>query len=281
MSTEAGKRRGENRDVREEIFGFFALALSFTWAFQMPGVLAQSGLLPGGVEPYLPLVVVGVFGPTVAALVILKRSGEKGAVRTLLRRMVSPRPSVRWIVLALLLPGVLLTAALGLAGVFGREGPLFYFPDPVGRILVGAIIACAEEVGWRGFALGRLSSVMGRLRGSLILGVLWAVWHVPMFLGQAVPMDLMPVMLLFFTGGSVVFTWFYFRLKQNLVIVVMLHWGCHLNNSHLALPGDVSPLIAQTLAWCLLAAGLIVFDPQFWQRNHLEADVYPSKGPSI
>jgi membrane protease YdiL (CAAX protease family) len=269
-----GKTAAEERYLaaRREIVSFFALTFALTWALQLPGVLAQGGLLPGGVEPYMPLVVLGIFGPMVAAVIIVRRTGEKGAARSLLRRLRTPRPGVPWILLSLVLPGVLLSGALALARVFGRDGPLFYFPDPPGRIVVGLIIACAEEVGWRGFALGRLSLLVGRVRASLVLGILWALWHIPMFVGQAVPMNLMPIMVLFFLGGSVVFSWFYFRLKESLFIVVMLHLGSHLNNSHLALPADISPLIAQTVAFCVLAVLLIVFDPKIWRGATLGDD---------
>lgn len=259
MSTKVG--------AGSELLRFFILTFAITWGLQFPGVLAQAGILPGGVEPYMLLVVLGIFGPLVAAWIVTKKSGGAGAVGALFRSLYAPRPSAAWMLFALFFSGALLSAALALAHLFGREGPLFYLPDPPGRLLVGLVIAIAEEIGWRGFALPRLARMMGRLRASFVLGVIWTLWHIPMFVGQGVSMSLLPIMFVFFAGGSVVFSWFYFRLNGSLLIAVLLHLGVHLNNSHLALLGDSSPLILHTVAWVLAAVTVVVVDPNLWRRE--------------
>jgi hypothetical protein len=107
------------------------------------------------------------------------------------------------------------------------------------------------------------------LNASLGIGVVWTVWHIPMLIGQEVSLSLLPLLLVQFCAGSVVFSWFYFRTRGSLLIAVLLHLGVHLNNSHLALPGDPSPLLVHTIAFVLLALGLLAFDRRMWKNQSL------------
>lgn len=244
---------------------FFALALGFTWALQFPGVLAQAGLLPGDPQGYMPLVVLGVFGPLVAAWFLTHRAEGRKGVRNLFRSLYTPRPGLLWMLGALAAPGVLLSLGLAVKSLILGPGPLAYLPDSVGRVAAGLLISVGEEVGWRGYALPKLSLAVGRVRASLIIGVVWTVWHLPMFLGQGVPLDLLPIMFVYFMGGSVAFSWFYFKTRGSLLIAVLLHLGAHLNSAHASLPGDIGPLLVHTIGWVLVAVGLVAFDRKVWR----------------
>jgi membrane protease YdiL (CAAX protease family) len=114
------------------------------------------------------------------------------------------------------------------------------------------VIAVAEETGWRAFALPRLAAKHGAFVGSCILGVLWALWHVPMFIAVDVPISAAPVMLLYFVGGSLYFAFLYIGTGGSLFIAVLAHIGAHLNNSHAALPGDTLPLLVHAVVYAAL-----------------------------
>jgi hypothetical protein len=98
------------------------------------------------------------------------------------------------------------------------------------------------------------------VRGTIVLGALWTLWHFPMLVGQGIPFSLFPMMFVFFVAGSVVFTWVYFRTGGSLLACVLLHLGAHLNNSHLPLPGEATPAVLHTIAYVILAAALLTFD---------------------
>lgn len=185
---------------------FFAAAFALTWTLQLPAVLAQRAVLEIAPEPLMPLVVVGVFGPALAAMLVRAREAGRAGMRELFRPLRAFRADPRWYVVALVHPGLLL--ALGMAAwlALGGEGSLVYLPDPPARIVAAILIALGEEVGWRGFALPRLTKLVGPIGASLVIGPLWALWHVPMFLGASVPLSLLPVMIVFFSAGSVVMT---------------------------------------------------------------------------
>lgn len=250
--------------AESEVLRFFALTFVITWCLQLPPVLMKEGLLPGNHEPFLPLVVLGIFGPAVAAWWLVRKDPTQR--KLLFQSLVSRSPGWPWMSLALVTPGALLSLGLVVKFALTGEGPLAY-PIPPERLGAALLIAISEEIGWRGFALPRLSKTMGRFRASLLLGTLWTMWHIPMFIGQEIPLELFPQLFLQLCAGSLVFTWFYFRSGGSLLIAVLLHLGVHLNNSHLALPGDPTPLLLHTVSWVLLAGVLVLFDPKMWRNE--------------
>jgi uncharacterized protein len=235
---------------------FFALTFAFTFCLQLPGVLARKGLLPGDPAAYLPFAVLGVLGPLVAATYLTWRESGRDGVRALYASLVRFRVPVRWVVLGLLVPGVLLSAVLWLLREAGREGPWYYLPGAP-QIVAAIVISVGEEVGWRGYALPRLSAKYGAFFGSCILGVLWAAWHVPMFMAVGMPLSLGLVMLLHFVGGSLFFTFLYRKTQGSLLIAVLAHIGAHLNNSHAALPADMLPAVVHAVVYAALGFSLM------------------------
>jgi len=233
---------------------FFALTFAITWGLQVPGVLAQHGLLPGASEHYLPFAALGIFGPLVAAIVLTRRESGRAGVAALLARITQWRVSTRYYVAAFA-PAVLLSALLASLNLAGRHGPVAYLPT-VGGATAGLVISIAEEIGWRGFALPRLEARWGSFAASGILGAAWCLWHLPMFIGQGVPMNLALVMLLYFWGASLLLTWLNDGARRSLLLAILGHFAAHLNNSHRALPHEVLPLVAHAIVYGAIGLAL-------------------------
>ncbi len=256
---------------------FFVLTFAWTWGFQVPALLAKVGALPGPFEKYMGLTGLGLFGPFVAALIAaadearsLGRTRGEG-IRALLRPLTSFRVGWLWYVVALLLPGALLTIGMALLSL-ARLGmgspnalPWFYPPREPARIVALFLIPVLEEVGWRGFALPRLMHRFGPVRGTTALGVLWATWHIPMFLMVGLPAGTIAITFVMLIGGAFFFTWLYARTGGSLLLAVLAHVGVHANNSHIPLPGNTTPLVVHTVAYVLLAFALVGFDRTVWQ----------------
>jgi len=238
-----------------QITAFFLLTFAITWGLQLPGVMAQRGLVPVDPSVLMPFAVLGIFGPLVAATVLTARQGGRPLVAELYGRFRLWRTPLGVYLVVLFLPGLLLTGVLWLLRQAGREGPIAYVPGG-GRIVLGLVISVAEEVGWRGYALPRLTKRFGSFAASGLIGVVWTLWHIPMFLGAGVPLNLLVVMVLLMTGGSLLMTWAFNRSGGSLVVAVAGHLGAHLNNSNLALPGDVTPLVVHAVVYAAL--GLFV-----------------------
>lgn len=251
---------------------FFLFTFLITWTLQLPGVLAQRALLPGTPERYLPFAALGVLGPLLAATVLSFREGGRAGVERLYAPLLRWRVHVAWYVVALAVPGALLTSLLWLLNAAGRQGPLGYWPG-VNGVIFGLVLSLVEEVGWRGYALPRLQARWGAFTASATVGVFWYLWHIPMFLGMGVPLNLGPVMLLYFTGASLLLTWIYNGTNKSLLLVVFAHLGAHLNNSHRALPAELTPLVAHALVYGAL--GLFVMRGSLlknrWQRARAQS----------
>lgn len=271
--------------ARHQLTSFFALAFAGSWLFEIPLALSRAGL---GLLPFNPsldlmdlLVVLGSFaGPALAAFVVTGAvEGRAGAGR-LFRRFIQWRAGLQWYLLALF--GTPLIMALG-ASVFLGAAPLngliqhwplvftLYLPYTltIGFLLGGGP---AEEPGWRGFALPRLQQRRGALVGSIILGALWGLWHLPLFLIPA--LDGIPDLranILSFVGFmvaivafSVIVTWIYNNTAGSLLIVMALHSA---RNATVLLERQMFPAFlhfqqrywALALAFTVCALAIILF----------------------
>jgi membrane protease YdiL (CAAX protease family) len=129
-------------------------------------------------------------GPFLAAVVVLALTEGRTGVLDLLRRMVRWRVSPVWYAVALLLPAALPAPATWINVLLGAEPPTStawaawpgLLPTYLLLLLIRGIGGAWEEPGWRGYALPRLMTGRTALAASLVLGVLWAAWHLPLML---------------------------------------------------------------------------------------------------
>jgi membrane protease YdiL (CAAX protease family) len=168
--------------MRRPLILFFLLAYAFAWIGWLPIILSHAGL--GWIPGDLPasLIVIGLFGPTVSALTVQW-------VRERNLRICHFRTSWRDLVLGLVVGVglVLLVCVIGPAVATSRtpvrmlNWRIFLAWSPWHLlILIGGPIN--EEPGWRGFALPRLQRRFGAVGASVVLGLLWGAWHLPLFL---------------------------------------------------------------------------------------------------
>ena len=168
------------------------------------------------------------FGPLIAAVVVAVLAGGTQEVRALLGRMTRWRVHPAWCPVVVLAPFVADAVAGGLAVAAGAPHPRAEaYPDllTIGGTLLStiAIVGLFEEVGWRGFALPRLQRHHDALSAALMLGVIWALWHLPELIsdptGQRPPVQFVLCVI----AQSVIFTWLYNRTNGSLPIVILFH----------------------------------------------------------
>lgn len=241
--------------MKDRTLPFFLLAIAITWTLQLPAVLARRGLLEGPPERFLPLVGLGALGPMIAAMLLASR--EPGGVRALFRRLAIVRMNPAWYAVALLTPGALLAAGMALYSLFGGSGRWLYPPDDAQRLIALLFFPLGEEVGWRGYALPRLLERRSDLAASVVVGIVWNIWHAMMFDLAGLPPSFLLETMPFFIAGSIFFTWLFRRTGGSLLIAVLAHVGAHLNNSHRTLPADPTPSVVHTVAYCVLAVLLL------------------------
>src|SRR5215212_2496967 len=177
--------------ARHPLTFYFLLAYAGTWLVTVPVALSANGigLLPFGIPEGSVIFVSAAWvflGPTLAALIMTGATEGRAGIRRLLRRYVLWRVGLRWYLVVLLGPPVIVLLATvvlpGALASFKTLAPLhpllLLVSFPLILIFGGALF---EEGGWRGFALPRLQRLHDPLVGTLILTPLWACWHLPLF----------------------------------------------------------------------------------------------------
>jgi membrane protease YdiL (CAAX protease family) len=217
---------------RHPLISYFVIAYGLAWAIEVPLALSANGVLPKLPTPIAALVIAAAtFAPAAAAFIMTGvLDGKPGVVR-LLRRLVLWRVGIQWYVIVLVgIPVIVLLAALVVPGVAASFQPL------VGPMLAAYPLAflmtvllggpLGEEPGWRGFALPHLQTRFGPLLGSVILGVMWALWHFPLFWsGVWTPLNL-PNMVMFtvmITGLTIIMTWVFNHAKTSVLLTILMH----------------------------------------------------------
>jgi membrane protease YdiL (CAAX protease family) len=206
---------------------YFVLAFAFTWLFWGLGVLGERGFIPT-----LPgFTVIGTFGPMVAAVILTAQEGGRAEVRSLLGRIVRWRVAPVWYGVAILGPLALTLAAIALHVALGGRTPGL-------GALIGALptvifvsvymlifVALGEEVGWRGYALPALQARHGALLASVMLGAMWALWHVPQFFNPATLYSDLPFVLFlaYLISFSVLITWVFNSTGGSLLMAMLVH----------------------------------------------------------
>ena len=232
---------------------FFLLTYAGLWACFF-SVAAMSARTPGrGLLLFL-----GPFAPSMAALWLTARADGRPGVRALLSGVLRWRVGARWYVFALGYMAVLkLTVAL-LHRAINGSWPRFGHDLPgviLAAIVVSTPFQAGEEVGWRGYALPRLAARFGVGRASVLLGLVWACWHLPQFFipeadtyGQSFFVFVIQV-----TALSVAMAWLWVRTGGSVLLPMLMHAA--VNNSKdvvpSATPGATSMfgLHASMVAW--------------------------------
>lgn len=248
---------------------YFSVAFVLTWLPLAPPSLAALGSLPNAPEEYMAAAPLAVFSPAIAAILAARREGGWTAVRTMLRGLRAWRVSAIWFVLALTLPGLLYAAGRAIYGAMpGTDGgPWIYLPERPEHFAAILFVPLCEEIGWRGFALPRLIVRHGVRRANAYLGLLWALWHIPMFVSVGASMTQVLVALVLVAIGNTVYTWFFRRTGGSLLIAVLLHLGGHLDNPMHAVPASSTPLYILTSAYVVLAIALLVLDRRAFEAE--------------
>jgi membrane protease YdiL (CAAX protease family) len=237
---------------RYPLTSYFAIAFLFAWILEVPLALSAQGILPFTIPKtgVAIVVVAATFGPTVGAFVMTGVIEGKAGVVHLLRRYVQWRVGIQWYLFVLV--GVPLIIVLGTIVV---PGALASFQPILGPLLIAYPMAfvltfllggpLGEEPGWRGFALPRLQERNGPLWGSVILGVLWALWHFPLFWSGVWTPPTIPNMIMFtvmITMLTIMMTWVFNHARGSLLITMLMHASFNTFANKMAAPLFPAPI---------------------------------------
>lgn len=256
---------------RHPLVSFFVLANALSWIAWIPYVLSENGLgvwhfaFPTilGTSQILGMLPGAYLGPITSALLVTAITGGAAGLREWAARLWRWR--VRWHWYAIALIGV--PAALVLTGTVASGGQIvapslmalaLYIPLLFLQMITTGL---AEEPGWRDFALPRLQAKFGPMRSAFILGPLWALWHMPLFLtewgGWPNSDWTRPIAFtVFCIAFNVVMAWIFNSTGQSLPLAMLAHVS--VNNFVSVLWSEMFPSINENLVMPAMAVGAII-----------------------
>jgi membrane protease YdiL (CAAX protease family) len=265
---------------RHPLVTFFLLVFILTWVVWVP---RASGA---------PLGVLGqawTWIPAIAALLAAALTGGRGALRELGSRLVRWRVGWQWYVVVILGPAVFSLAVAGIYTLFGGSwaeaappailaGPLLLLP--LFLAILTLTDGLGEELAWRGFALPRLLTRYNALVASVVLGVIWALWHLPLLWTEGNGMFHLPVWLLLLdlTAKSILFTWVFLHTRGSVLIAMLFHGA---TNLFLVSPEVVSTgdfqvaVLAMVGKWVLVGIVLVVAGPRLVRDPRPDPETLP------
>ena len=223
--------------ARYPVTFYFFFAYAFAWLVWVPVALSQDGAgflafhSPIGVSA--SVVIASFVGPFLSAFIITGITEGREGIGRLLRRCVLWRVGFGWYLFIVIgIPLILVLGVMILPGAtesFKGRASLVAIPWLSQFFYVFLHGPLGEEPGWRGFALPRLQRMHGPLGASLILGPLWALWHLPFFWVPAwnFPPTLANILLFVIASipVTIVMTWVFNNTKGSVLMAILGHWS--------------------------------------------------------
>jgi membrane protease YdiL (CAAX protease family) len=237
---------------------FFILAYGMTWMTLVFRSTPLSQLVYG----------IAAFSPAISAIIMTIANEGKAGFRKLTSRLFLWRVRIKWYLIALLAPIALEFLGIFTHGLLGDTTPALRFEDWIRMVpaqlpglflflLMLMILASGEELGWRGYAMPQLQARFGSIGASLILGSLWGLWHLPMFLIPGTAQYGLPVIgyVLATIGYTFIYTCIYNGTKGSILLAILYHAA---SNLILIYGNAISPKIISNLYLTLPALAILI-----------------------
>jgi membrane protease YdiL (CAAX protease family) len=233
---------------------FFVIALGWSWLFWIPiAVLGINVTMFPGVL----LFAIGGLGPVLSAIILTLMTQSREEWQDYWRRVIDfKRIPLKWYAVIFFLAPLysilaLLTGFLIEGNMPHLETAASYLNSPL-TILPFALVTLfygplPEELGWRGYALDRLQGKWNALVSSIILGIIWSLWHVPMFFmrgslqSEVFPLSSVRFWLAMGPGilaEAVIMTWICNNTQRSTLSAILFHFMMNFTGEFLRLPGN-------------------------------------------
>ncbi len=226
-----------NHKLNRDPWKFFLLTFAYSWILWIPSVLDGIGIeLPIDIAGYsIVVVIIGAFAPLLAAITLIGREAGWKGIKAFLGQALDFHFKPIYLLIALALPLVIHAIVHYLAPAVGLDVAKTLFPaeSPVSPIILAIpylflmliIGGGQEEFGWRGYAQEPLQDKIGVLPASLVIGVIWGIWHLPLWFmaGDLHSAYSFLAFVMMTTSISVMYAWLYNSSGNKLIIVMIFH----------------------------------------------------------
>ena len=240
----------------------------FLWVFALSIPFWGIGALTGGeLLPGLPLAALMAVCPVTAALILVYRQHGRAGVTSLLRRAFEfgRIPAKIWLLPTLLILPLISLLSFALLRLTGTPVPnpqIALLPTLLlcGFFFIGAL---GEELGWSGYAIDRMQARWGAFNASLILGVIWAVWHYIPLMQAGRSLNWIAWWTLGTVAARVIIVWLYNHTGKSVLIAALFHMTVNVTWQLFPVSGSYfDPGINGLLSALIVVVILIVWEPQ-------------------
>ena len=256
---------------------FFALAYIFTWIFWIPAIF-----LPESISPVLMLI--GLMAPAIVSTVFIMASGSDLLKQDFKNKIIGFY-KVKWlnVVWAVIVFAIVIVCSILLSLLFGQSINQFSFTESfsftgvgiAGAFITITIASIIEEVGWKGYCEDSIGNYMNWFWESMIFGVLWSLWHLPLiFIQGTYQAGLMvnPLYVInFFVSGipmGFVITWVYLESDRSILACMIFHFFVNFLQEKIALTPETKCL--ETIVIIVVAAIIVMAKKDmFFETRHV------------
>ena len=261
---------------------FYIITFTATWLFWIAAAIAGHGGADEGVTTILMLL--GLLVPSVTALVTVLTSQSAALKRDLRDKLVGTfrvKPGVVLTSIALFFS--VIAASILLSTLFGQSLNQFSFVSGfsfsiggVPTLLTLILAAFFEELGWRGYAEDSLAYYMSWWKESILFGLLWSLWHLPLFfIPDTYQYNILQANFWFMVNFFVsiiplgfLFTWVYVKNNRSILACMFFHFFVNFLQEQIAIT-QVTKCVETIVL--LIAAGFVVVlnKDLFFETRHI------------
>ena len=258
---------------------YFSLTFCLSWFFWIPGALLFAGtgqaesLLNSRV--FILLQTLGAAGPSLAAIFVVRSLYGRQKLNELFGRFKKWKVGKGWYLVSIFMVPLIALASIGVRGLAGSESFTLPAESPLGQTLddiglLGLVLSLPvifvsqlftspllEELGWRGFALPMLQDKFNALGSSLILGLIWGAWHLPLILAYG---DNILAYLALMIAHTILMSWVFNSTGGSLLIALLFHASLNVSLNVLAI--ERQDVIQLLLTWAVVALVVVRYGGQ-------------------
>ena len=256
---------------------FFALAYFFTWIFWIPAIFIKGNA--GAV-----LMMIGLLSPAVISTAFVLCSRSELLKKDLKVKLVGLY-KVRWgnVLLAILQFTGIVAASILLSLLFGQSLDQFSLTEDFSFTGVGigtafvtiTLAAILEEVGWKGYCEDSIGAYMNWFWESLIFGVIWSLWHLPLiFIEGTYHAGLLvnPLFVVNFFVSAVpmgfIITWVYLASDRSILACIIYHFVVNFLQEKIAMTPETK--CVETIVVTVVAVILVITNrDMFFETEHV------------
>jgi uncharacterized protein len=254
---------------------YFTLTFAATFALWLAGAYVSHRDDLRGL--YMPLMLPGLMTPFLVSLIMVYSSGNARLKRDFVNRLTNLRlirvrmlPALLLLMPAVVLFSIVLSLPLGQSASQFRLADGFSFSGFAPALVILMLAALFEELGWRGYAFDSLQSRSGYLKATLLFGVLWSLWHLPLVLVKdsyqyEICRQSVWFGLNFFLGiipMGIIISWFCAKNGKSIAAAVLFHFIINISQEMLEVTQVTKSI--ETVVLAVVAVGLIMSDRQLF-----------------